>query len=131
MTRPGCPLGGPRCPESICDCFIETHPEDPLGLYPEDFIVAGLNVPTPCGVPSCGEAARYYLVGWRCPAHSPAAENGRVEPGPDPASTAAALKARTLPVPDQTRYGRATTDPAPHNVDGTPKRVPGLPPHVS
>lgn len=34
-----CPLGGPRCPESICDCFIDTHPDDPLGLHPEDFIV--------------------------------------------------------------------------------------------
>lgn len=39
MARPGCPLGGPRCPESICDCFIETHPDDPTGLHPEMFIV--------------------------------------------------------------------------------------------
>jgi hypothetical protein len=37
-----CPLGGPRCPESTCDCFIETHPENPLGLYPEDFVVTGI-----------------------------------------------------------------------------------------
>lgn len=35
-----CPLGGPRCTEDICDCFIDTHPEDPLGLHPEQFIVS-------------------------------------------------------------------------------------------
>lgn len=36
-----CPAfpGSPRCPESICDCFIETHPDDPLGPHPEDFVV--------------------------------------------------------------------------------------------
>lgn len=39
MNRPGCPLGGPRCPESICDCFIETHPDEPTGLHPEMFVV--------------------------------------------------------------------------------------------
>ena len=126
MTRQReCPLGGPRCPESICDCFIETHPEDPLGLYPEDFTVG-----TPCGLPSCNEPARYYLVGWRCRAHSPAAEHGRVELVPDPDLTAAALKARTLPETDQSRYGRATTDPPPHYVDGTLKRIPGHRPQV-
>lgn len=27
--------GGKRCPESICDCFIEWFPEDPLRLRPE------------------------------------------------------------------------------------------------
>lgn len=38
-----CPAypGEPRCPESICDCFIDTHPDDPLGLHPEDFVVMG------------------------------------------------------------------------------------------
>lgn len=36
----GCPLGGPRCPRSICDCFIEEYPDDPLGLHPEAFMVA-------------------------------------------------------------------------------------------
>jgi hypothetical protein len=30
---------GPRCPHGICDCFIDTHPENPGGLYPEDFTV--------------------------------------------------------------------------------------------
>jgi len=41
---PDCPLGGPRCPESICDCFIDTHPDNPLGVYPEDFVVLGVVV---------------------------------------------------------------------------------------
>jgi hypothetical protein len=31
---------GPRCPHGICDCFIDTHPENPGGLYPEDFEVS-------------------------------------------------------------------------------------------
>jgi hypothetical protein len=35
---PGMP-GQPRCPEWLCDCFIDTHPDDPLGLHPEDFTV--------------------------------------------------------------------------------------------
>lgn len=46
----GCPLGGPRCPESICDCFIESHPDDPLGLHPEDYAVrvpGGWFIPDP------------------------------------------------------------------------------------
>lgn len=64
-------------PDSICDCFIETPPDDPPGLHPEDFVVG--TPATPCGVPSCDEPARYYLVGWRCLQHSPAAEHGRVE----------------------------------------------------
>lgn len=40
-----CPLGGPRCPEAICDCFIEQFPNDPaqaLALHPEFFIVEGI-----------------------------------------------------------------------------------------
>lgn len=36
-----CPLGGPRCPEAICDCFIDLYPDDPLGLHPEAFLVNG------------------------------------------------------------------------------------------
>jgi hypothetical protein len=28
-----------RCPEWRCDCFINTHPDDPFGLHPEDCIV--------------------------------------------------------------------------------------------
>lgn len=45
-----CPLGGPRCPESICDCFIDTHPDSPLDLHPEDFAVkvpGGWFIPDP------------------------------------------------------------------------------------
>lgn len=34
-----CPLGGPRCPEAICDCFIDQYPADPLGLHPEAYAV--------------------------------------------------------------------------------------------
>lgn len=34
-----CPLGGPRCHEAICDCWIHTHPADPLGLHPEAYVV--------------------------------------------------------------------------------------------
>ena len=43
-------MGGPRCPASICDCFIETNPLDPIGLHPEQFAVAtpeGWFVPPP------------------------------------------------------------------------------------
>lgn len=39
-----CPYAEPgqrRCPPSICDCFIDTHPDDPFGLHPDDFLVNG------------------------------------------------------------------------------------------
>lgn len=36
---PHAPPGDKRCPPSICDCFIDTHPDDPFGLHPEDFAV--------------------------------------------------------------------------------------------
>lgn len=43
MSEPfHCPHADPgqdRCPEWRCDCFIKTHPNDPFGLHPEDFIV--------------------------------------------------------------------------------------------
>lgn len=44
-----CPAfpGQPRCPESICDCFIDTYPDDPMGLHPEAFIVLGVVVNEP------------------------------------------------------------------------------------
>ncbi|HWV45524.1 MAG TPA: hypothetical protein VN039_05775, partial [Nitrospira sp.] len=32
--------GATRCPSWRCDCFIETHPDSPMGLHPEDFIVS-------------------------------------------------------------------------------------------
>jgi hypothetical protein len=38
---PYAPPGQRRCPEWICDCFIDTHPDDPFGLHPEDFLVDG------------------------------------------------------------------------------------------
>jgi hypothetical protein len=31
--------GKSRC--DTCDCFIDTHPDDPFGLHPEDFLVNG------------------------------------------------------------------------------------------
>lgn len=43
MSYSPCPgLGGtgPRCHPAICDCFIDTHPEDPSGIHPEDFVVS-------------------------------------------------------------------------------------------
>ena len=35
---PGMP-GSPRCPTCLCDCFLNTHPDDPLGLHPEAFVI--------------------------------------------------------------------------------------------
>lgn len=34
--------GALRCPSWRCDCFIETHPDSPFALHPEDFIVRGV-----------------------------------------------------------------------------------------
>jgi hypothetical protein len=28
-----------RCSPAICDCFIDTHPDSPMDLHPEDFLV--------------------------------------------------------------------------------------------
>ena len=39
----GCPLGGRRCPEAICDCFVDLYPDDPLGIHPEAFVVGDVN----------------------------------------------------------------------------------------
>ncbi|WP_224275773.1 hypothetical protein [Streptomyces sp. LS1784] len=39
----------------------------------------------------CGSAARLYPAGWRCTAHTPAAEAGRPEPQPGPGYTPQAL----------------------------------------
>lgn len=36
---PYAPTWAKRCPPSICDCFIETHPDSPFALHPEDFVV--------------------------------------------------------------------------------------------
>jgi len=32
-------IGYDRCPEWRCDCFIDTHPDSPLDLHPEDFAI--------------------------------------------------------------------------------------------
>lgn len=48
------------------------------------------------------------------------------EPWPDHdwsiPTDAATLRHRVLPVPDQSRYGHATTDPPKYNTAGTPVR---------
>lgn len=59
-----CPLGGPRCPEWECDCFIDLYPDDPMGIHPEAFVVM-----VPCS--TCGHVG---LVGGNvCPACEEAA----------------------------------------------------------
>ncbi|MFI2747942.1 hypothetical protein [Kitasatospora sp. NPDC018623] len=49
--------------------------------------------PRRCGAgrTPCGRRARLYPVGWRCPAHTPAAEHGRPEPEPGPGYTPQSL----------------------------------------
>jgi hypothetical protein len=44
--RRECPAmpGIPRCHDSICDCFRDVYPLDPVGLHPEAFVV-GLGDP--------------------------------------------------------------------------------------
>jgi hypothetical protein len=32
-------MGGERCPESMCDCFIDQYPDDPVNLRPEHFVI--------------------------------------------------------------------------------------------
>lgn len=59
MPTSQCPMGGERCPEDICDCFIEQFPDNPLGLHPELYTVITNNILT-CG---CGFTARNDLVG--------------------------------------------------------------------
>lgn len=56
---PYAPKGRRRCPPAICDCFIDTHPDDPFGLHPEDFAVM-----VPC--PACGAVG--LVGGSACPA---------------------------------------------------------------
>lgn len=49
--------GRTRCSPTICDCFIEAHPDSPRDLHPEDFAVRtpdGWFVPEPINRP--GEA---------------------------------------------------------------------------
>lgn len=46
-----CPYASPgrdRCPPAICDCFVDLYPDDPFGLHPEAFMVAG-ECPGECG----------------------------------------------------------------------------------
>lgn len=42
---PYAPRGRRRCPPSICDCFVDTYPDDPFGLHPEAFLVNGHQYP--------------------------------------------------------------------------------------
>lgn len=37
--------GQTRCPSWRCDCFIEAHPDSPMDLHPEDFIVGRVTPP--------------------------------------------------------------------------------------
>lgn len=46
-----------------------------------------------CDSPGCEHPARLYPCGLRCDPHSPAAVAGHTVPVPDPARTAAALRA--------------------------------------
>lgn len=57
--------------------------------------------PDPCDVLGCTDLSvgRIGSGAQLCAGHLP------VQPCPDPGSTAAALRARTLPTPDQSRYG--------------------------
>lgn len=50
---------------------------------------------------------RYYLVGFRCPLHTPAALEGRLEVVPDPAWTENHPPVEREPY----RYGSSTSDP--------------------
>lgn len=36
---PYAPRGQRRCPEAICDCFVDLYPETPFELHPEAFTV--------------------------------------------------------------------------------------------
>jgi hypothetical protein len=36
--------GQRACPAWRCDCFVATHPEDPFGFHPEDFVVEDFGV---------------------------------------------------------------------------------------
>lgn len=51
------------------------------------------------GLPRCfcgATTRRRFLQGWRCPAHTPAAEAGRPEITPDPTRTVDGLRRRAL-----------------------------------
>lgn len=53
-----CPAmpGTQRCPEWLCDCFIDMFPDDPTGLHPEVFVVGFPTTnPTP-GEPFAAES---------------------------------------------------------------------------
>lgn len=71
-----------------------------------------------CGLYDGGDSCevrgeRRYIVGWRCPRHTPAALAGHPEPPtPDPALTAAGLQHREDWPPKRDRtYGRASDTP--------------------
>lgn len=76
-----------------------------------------------CAAHGCGETLGTvrYLVGYRCPAHAPAALAGRVVPTPDPAMTADGLAGRLVTRAQPVEYGTATTDPLGRTVPGHSK----------
>ena len=43
MSEPRCPMGGRRCPASICDCFIDQCAECAAGrcpgIHPESYVI--------------------------------------------------------------------------------------------
>lgn len=39
--------GQTRCPSWRCDCFIATHPDSPMDLHPEVFVVGVVTPPAP------------------------------------------------------------------------------------
>jgi len=45
--------GKARCPQWRCDCFIETHPDSPFDLHPEEFTVLGVQHDSDCECPQC------------------------------------------------------------------------------
>ena len=55
---------GNRCPASICDCFIATHPDDPFGLHPDVFEVAPAGYVSP--LPLHRTEANYGVVCGTC-----------------------------------------------------------------
>lgn len=80
MSAAECPLGGPRCHEAICDCFVETHPADPLGLHPEAYVVVGKRIECACHpVPERYHTTHYGATepgstlepDYDCPVHFP------------------------------------------------------------
>lgn len=110
-------------PEGV---VVATSRTDSGPLPPETVTAVPVPVVRPpdrvCAVVDCGQPGRLYLCGPRCDDHSPAALAGRAVPVPDPRHTIDGLRTRQLPMPDQSRYGLARTDPPAYRVDGIQAR---------